>query len=432
MPAAIEVRDLVKAYGDTRAVDGLSFAVEEGEVVAILGPNGAGKSTTVEILEGHRARTSGEVTVLGVDPGQAGPGFRDRLGIVLQSAGVDKELTVREVLHFYRVAYSRPRDVDELIALVELEDKADERVSTLSGGQQRRVDLALGLIGDPDLIFLDEPTTGFDPAARRRSWDLIRNLTALGRTVVLTTHSLEEAEHLGDRIGIMSGGEVTALGTSLFLKSKVGGDYELRVIALERERMEQKLKSFVPEAVLIDNSAGALKYSVGKKHLRKLPSLFRWLETDGKEVVKEWGLQQTTLEEVFIRLARKADGKGIKDMAAIRRAHTGISDIASADGKESKTDSSSLSDVTIKVDGSIKTEKKRGSMHEHKLSSDHHMEMNSVSAVAWNGGRVQRGSLALITVITHSHAYPPLTHPSLTRSFTHSLTHSLTRSPIHL
>ena len=222
MPAAIEVRDLVKAYGDTRAVDGISFAVEEGEVVAILGPNGAGKSTTVEILEGHRRRTSGAVTVLGVDPGQAGPGFRDRLGIVLQSAGVDKELTVREVLHFYRVAYSRPRDVDELIALVELEDKADERVSTLSGGQQRRVDLALGLIGDPELIFLDEPTTGFDPAARRRSWDLIRNLTALGRTVVLTTHSLEEAEHLADRVMVLAAGRIVADGSAARLRADFG------------------------------------------------------------------------------------------------------------------------------------------------------------------------------------------------------------------
>jgi ABC-2 type transport system ATP-binding protein len=222
VPNAIEVNDLVKSYGPNRAVDGVSFAVEEGEVVAILGPNGAGKSTTVEILEGHRSRTSGDVRVLGVDPGTAGPGFRDRLGIVLQSAGVDKELTVREVLHFYRVAYSRPREVDELIAMVELEDKADERVSTLSGGQQRRVDLALGLIGDPDLIFLDEPTTGFDPAARRRSWDLVRNLTELGRTVVLTTHSLEEAEHLADRVMVLAAGRIVADGSAAQLRADFG------------------------------------------------------------------------------------------------------------------------------------------------------------------------------------------------------------------
>lgn len=222
MTAAIEVRDLFKIYGDTRAVDGVSFTVEEGEVFAILGPNGAGKSTIVEILEGHRERTSGEVSVLGVDPASAGAGFRDRLGIVLQSAGIDRELTVREVLEFYRAAYSRPRDVDDVIGLVELDEKADERVGTLSGGQQRRVDLALGLIGDPDLIFLDEPTTGFDPAARRRSWDLIRNLTSLGRTVVLTTHYLDEAENLANRVAVLASGRIVAEGTPAWLRDSLG------------------------------------------------------------------------------------------------------------------------------------------------------------------------------------------------------------------
>lgn len=222
MTAAIEVRDLVKTYGENRAVDGVSFAVEEGEVFAILGPNGAGKSTAVEILEGHRERTSGEVSVLGQDPATAGAAFRDRLGIVLQSAGIDRELSVREVLEFYRAAYSRPRDVDEVIGLVELDEKADDRVGTLSGGQQRRVDLALGLIGDPDLIFLDEPTTGFDPAARRRSWDLIRNLTSLGRTVVLTTHYLDEAENLADRVAVLAAGRIVAEGTPAALRASLG------------------------------------------------------------------------------------------------------------------------------------------------------------------------------------------------------------------
>lgn len=222
MTAAIEVRDLVKTYGENRAVDGVSFAVEEGEVFAILGPNGAGKSTAVEILEGHRERTSGDVSVLGQDPATAGAAFRDRLGIVLQSAGIDRELSVREVLEFYRAAYSRPRDVDEVIGLVELDEKADDRVGTLSGGQQRRVDLALGLIGDPDLIFLDEPTTGFDPAARRRSWDLIRNLTSLGRTVVLTTHYLDEAENLADRVAVLAAGRIVAEGTPAALRASLG------------------------------------------------------------------------------------------------------------------------------------------------------------------------------------------------------------------
>ncbi|NCG22708.1 MAG: ATP-binding cassette domain-containing protein [Actinobacteria bacterium] len=219
MSPAIEVSDLTKRYGDTLAVDGVSFSVEPGEVFAILGPNGAGKSTTVEILEGHRDRDRGSVSVLGIDPAKGGREYRDRVGIVLQSAGIDKELTVREVLDLYGAAYTRRRPLDEVLDAVELTEKADARVRTLSGGQQRRVDLALGLIGDPDLLFLDEPTTGFDPAARRRSWDLVRNLTAGGKTVVLTTHYLEEAEQLADRVAVMSGGRIVAEGTPESLRA---------------------------------------------------------------------------------------------------------------------------------------------------------------------------------------------------------------------
>jgi len=219
MSPAIEVTDLTKRYGDIPAVDGISFSVETGEVFAILGPNGAGKSTAVEILEGHRRRDGGSVSVLGTDPAKGGRAFRDRIGIVLQSAGIDKELSVREVLDLYGTAYTRRRPIDEVLDAVELAEKADARVRTLSGGQQRRVDLALGLIGDPDLIFLDEPTTGFDPAARRRSWDLVRNLTAGGKTVVLTTHYLEEAEQLADRVAVMSGGRIVAEGTPESLRA---------------------------------------------------------------------------------------------------------------------------------------------------------------------------------------------------------------------
>ena len=228
MTPVIEVTDLVKTYRDSRAVDGISFAVEEGEVLAILGPNGAGKSTTVEILEGHRFRDGGAARVLGIDPGTGGRGFRDRIGIVLQSAGVDTEFTVREVLELYGFAYSERRPVDHLLAMVELEEKADERVSSLSGGQQRRIDLALGLIGDPELIFLDEPTTGFDPAARRRSWDLITNLTSLGRTVVLTTHYLDEAEYLADRVLVLVDGRIVAEGTPAELRASAGAGTIIR------------------------------------------------------------------------------------------------------------------------------------------------------------------------------------------------------------
>ncbi|MFZ9017470.1 MAG: ABC transporter ATP-binding protein, partial [Ilumatobacteraceae bacterium] len=181
---AIRVRDLRRDYGTLRAVDGVSFDVARGEVYALLGRNGAGKSTTVEILEGHRPRTSGQVSVLGFDPATGGRRFRDRIGIVLQSSGVETELSVREVLRLYGSVYSERRDVDELLDVVELSDKAAARIGTLSGGQRRRLDLALGIVGRPEVLFLDEPTTGFDPSARRRSWDLIRSLCSSGTTVL--------------------------------------------------------------------------------------------------------------------------------------------------------------------------------------------------------------------------------------------------------
>ena len=238
MTTAIRVRGLTKSYGGLRAVDGISFDVVEGEVLAILGPNGAGKTTTVEILEGHRTRDGGDVSVLGTDPGRGGRRFRDRIGIVLQAAGIDRELSTREALELYGAAYSAPRSIDELIELVELEDSADDRIVSLSGGQQRRVDLALGLIGNPELIFLDEPTTGFDPRARRRSWEVISNLTSLGRTIVLTTHYLEEAEHLADRVAVMARGRIVADGTLAELRRSVRSDTK---IAFELPRLDEPL-----------------------------------------------------------------------------------------------------------------------------------------------------------------------------------------------
>ncbi len=208
---AVSVRGLTKSYGAVEAVRGISFEVPAGEVFALLGPNGAGKSTTVEILEGHRTADSGEVSVLGFDPAKAGREFRDRIGIVLQESTVDtSEVTVAEALDTFRAAYRRPRDRDEVIEMVALTGKANARLKTLSGGQQRRIDMALGLIGDPDLLFLDEPTTGFDPEARRAAWEMIKGLRSLGRTIILTTHYMEEAEYLADRVAVLLDGRIVA------------------------------------------------------------------------------------------------------------------------------------------------------------------------------------------------------------------------------
>ena len=219
---AIRVRDLHKSYGTQAAVRGVSLEIEEGEVYALLGHNGAGKSTLVEILEGHRVRDNGEVSVLGVDPARGGRVFRDRIGIVLQTSGVERELTVREAIDLYGSAYRRRRPAEEVIALVGLDDKATARIDTLSGGQQRRLDLGLGIVGHPEVLFLDEPTTGFDVAARRKSWELIEDLCRLGTTVLLTTHYLDEAAHLADRVGVLSGGALVAEGTPADLTAGQG------------------------------------------------------------------------------------------------------------------------------------------------------------------------------------------------------------------
>ncbi len=221
--SVIEVRDLRRRYGSLTAVDGVSFDVREGEVYALLGANGAGKTTTVEILEGHRARTSGEVAVLGMDPATAGRELRDRIGIVLQASGIEPELTVTEAVDLYGSCYRQRRAPTELLELVGLEDKADARIGSLSGGQRRRIDLALGIVGRPELLFLDEPTTGFDPAARRRSWNVVAEFCGQGATVLLTTHYLDEAERLANRVGVLAGGRLVAEGTPAELVAGIGG-----------------------------------------------------------------------------------------------------------------------------------------------------------------------------------------------------------------
>jgi ABC-2 type transport system ATP-binding protein len=224
--SAISVRDLRKTYGKYEALRGISFEIKEGEVFGLLGPNGAGKTTTIEILEGYRTRDGGDVEVLAFDPERAGSAFRERIGVVLQHSQLWPNLTVAETHRMFAGYYERPRNVDEVIALVGLDEKRDARVKTLSGGQKRRLDLGVALVGDPDLVFLDEPTTGFDPAARRAAWDMIRSLRSLGKTILLTTHYLDEAEQLADRLAVLRAGVIIREGTPAEL---TGGSTETEV-----------------------------------------------------------------------------------------------------------------------------------------------------------------------------------------------------------
>ena len=223
MPPAITIQNLHKNYGSTEAVRGVDLEIQSGEIFALLGPNGAGKTTTIEILEGHRAPTSGTVSVLGFDPSHGAGEFKDRIGIVLQETTVDGYLTVRETVDLFASYYSQPRNTDEILELVGLESQKSSPARKLSGGQKRRLDVAIGLIGNPEILFLDEPTTGFDPQARRAAWEMVRRLEKLGCTVVLTTHYMEEAEFLATRIAIMADGQIIAAGTTSDLRRKYTG-----------------------------------------------------------------------------------------------------------------------------------------------------------------------------------------------------------------
>jgi ABC-2 type transport system ATP-binding protein len=229
----IDIRGLRKSYGDVEAVRGIDLHVDHGEVFALLGPNGAGKTTTVEILEGYRERTGGEISVLGQDPAHADADLKGRVGIVLQSTGVDPYLTVRETVDLYAGYYPSPRDIDEVIELVGLAEKRTTRVSKLSGGQQRRLDVAISLAGDPELLFLDEPTTGFDPSARRHAWQIVRNLTDIGKTIFLTTHFMDEAQYLASRVAVIAKGQIVAEGTP----ETIAG----------RDRMQTRIRFRLPE-----------------------------------------------------------------------------------------------------------------------------------------------------------------------------------------
>jgi ABC-2 type transport system ATP-binding protein len=235
----ISIKGLRMSYGETEAVRGIDLEVERGEVFAFLGPNGAGKTTTVEILEGYRRRTGGEVSVLGEDPARARREWRERIGIVLQSGRLDPYLTVRESLDLYAGYFRKPRPTEDVIAMIGLEGKADERASRLSGGQQRRLDVGMALVGDPELLFLDEPTTGFDPSARRQAWDVIAGLRDLGKTVFLTTHYMDEAQRLADRVTIIAAGQVVAQGTPEDLGERDAGETTIRYRANGQEVVVQ-------------------------------------------------------------------------------------------------------------------------------------------------------------------------------------------------
>ena len=254
MAGAIVVRDLVKSYDSVEALRGISFEVGEGEVFGLLGPNGAGKTTTVEILEGYRRRDGGDALVLGHDPGEAPRELRERIGVVLQHSEFAPTLTVHEVHRLFAGYYATPRNVDEVIELVGLAEKRDARVRTLSGGQSRRLDLGIALVGDPDLVFLDEPTTGFDPAARRSAWQMIRSLRSLGKTILLTTHYLDEAQHLADRVAVLRAGRIVDLGTP----AELIGDTRKTVITFHRDGEPVTIETEDPTGVLHELTAEAL------------------------------------------------------------------------------------------------------------------------------------------------------------------------------
>jgi ABC-2 type transport system ATP-binding protein len=294
---AIEVTDLRKSYGSNDAVRGISFEVAAGEVFGFLGPNGAGKTTTIEILEGYRERSGGEVAVLGSDPGRPTRGWRERIGLVLQECELDPALTVREIVTLFASFYPRPRPVDETIELVGLAGKRDARSGTLSGGQRRRLDVAVGIIGDPELIFLDEPTTGFDPSARRDAWNMIEGLRELGKTIFLTTHYMDEAEHLADRVAILRRGELVAQGTMSELGAGTAAKAVIR-FRLPAATETAELERLLGAAVSVSGEVATAEVSQPQGPLHRLTGWAeeRGIVIDGLEAV------HPRLEDIFLEL----------------------------------------------------------------------------------------------------------------------------------
>jgi ABC-2 type transport system ATP-binding protein len=299
----IDVADLHMRYGSAEAVRGIDLQVRRGEIFAFLGPNGAGKTTTVEILEGYRKRSGGTVRVLGEDPQHAGPDWRARIGVVLQESEPEHDLTVAECLALYAGYYPAPRDVKETLALVDLSKRADAVASRLSGGQRRRLDVALALIGDPELLFLDEPTTGFDPSARRAAWDMISGLRSLGVTVFLTTHFMDEAEHLADRLMVLAEGRIVAEGTP----GTIGG----------RERAAAEIRFSLPDGTDTDELPevvrAALEDHDGDRVLLRTASpmsvlepLFGWARARGWDLT-DLDVRRPSLEDVYLVLTAPRD-----------------------------------------------------------------------------------------------------------------------------
>jgi ABC-2 type transport system ATP-binding protein len=298
---AIEVRDLRKSYGGVEAVRGVSFEVARGEVFCLLGPNGAGKTTTTEILEGYRTRDGGEARVLGMDPAAGERSLRDRTGIVLQQCGVQRDLTVRELVEMYGRYHSRRRPVDEVIEIVELTSKADTRSKDLSGGQRRRLDLALALVGDPDLIFLDEPTTGFDPAARRQAWATIRSLCELGKTVFLTTHYMDEAQHLANRVAVMRAGEIIALGRPDELGGRDARPAEIR-FSLPADWSLGDIPDVPSEGRSLEGDRGLV---LTREPVVAVQRITTWALERGVEL-GHFSVTQPTLEDIYLELTGSA------------------------------------------------------------------------------------------------------------------------------
>jgi ABC-2 type transport system ATP-binding protein len=311
---AVVVRGLRKSYGDLQAVDGVDLEIARGEIFALLGPNGAGKTTTVEILEGYRDRDEGEVSVLGYDPGHERAALKPSIGIVLQSTGIDRYLTVKETLAMYGGYFPHPRSTEEVIELVGLGEKRDARVTTLSGGQQRRLDVAIALVGDPELLFLDEPTTGFDPSARREAWHVVKSLAELGKTVLLTTHYMDEAQFLADRVAVIAAGRIVAVGPP----SSLGG----------RDRARSRVTFALPPAAALPDDLDHVVGPDGRVELiaenlaATLHRLTGWavkrgFELDDLEVIRP------TLEDVYLELT---GGPGADGNATTARAADGSRD----------------------------------------------------------------------------------------------------------